>query len=377
MFKKSSTRLIVALVAALAVGMVAAQTAVQIADNAPDRYVVQKGDTLWFISGKFLKEPWRWPEVWRMNKDQIRNPHLIYPGNVIVLDRSGPRLALESGTTKLSPRVRQESPQQAIPSIPARAIEPWLDRPLVIEDGGLDQAPRIVATPEGRYNLGSGSRAYVSGITAGPDQLWQIYRQGAPLIDPETKKILAYEAVYLGNARVVKSGEPATIHIIQAVQEIGVGDRLLPAGKPELLSYVPHAPTSDVEARVVSIYGDRGDQGLLVAYSPALAVNRSGTDLDGYDKRREAGPLEVVAINRGRRDGLEPGHVLALYSWDDYKLDRSVGPYYLGHRAPEDVRLPVERYGLLFVFRTFDQISYGLVMRAERPLRAGDIAAKP
>jgi hypothetical protein len=347
--------------------------------------VVQKGDTLWGISGKFLRDPWRWPEVWQMNKAQIRDPHWIYPGDVIVLDRATGRLSLQrngrlaTGNVRLSPQVRGERTEQAISSIPQSAIEPWLDRPLVIEKGGLDDAPKIVATQEGRYNLGAGARAYVAGLEDVPvDQMLQIYRQGGPLLDPQTRAVLGYEAVYLGTARVLKPGNPTTVQIVSSVQEVGPGDRLLPIGKPAIVNFVPRAPSANIDARVVAIYGDRGDdRGLLAQYSPALAVKRSANDLAGYDMRREGGPMNIVSINRGARDGVEVGDVLALARDATVKFDRSVGPWYLGTDAPPAVQLPEERYGLLFVFRVFDNVAYGLVVRADRPLMPGDVAMKP
>jgi hypothetical protein len=385
MIKKSSTRLFIALAAALVAGLAVAQSQVALSPTAPDSYVVQKGDTLWGISGKFLRDPWRWPEVWQMNKAQIRDPHWIYPGDVVVLDRTTGRLSLQrtgavtGGPVRVSPQVRMEPTAEAIPSIPQSAIEPWLDRPLVIEKGGLDGAPRIVATQEGRYNLGAGARAYVAGLENAPaDQLLQIYRQGGPLLDPQTRAVLGYEAVYLGTAKIVKPGNPTTVRIVSSVQEVGPGDRLLPIGKPGIVNYVPRAPTSDIDARVIAIYGDRGDdRGLLAQYSPALAVRRSATDLAGYDMRREGGPMNIVSINRGARDGVEVGDVLALARDATVKFERSVGPWYLGTDAPPAVQLPEERYGLLFVFRVFDNVSYGLVMRADRPLMPGDVAMKP
>jgi hypothetical protein len=385
MFKKSSTRLFIALAAALVAGLAGAQSRVAMSPTAPDSYVVQKGDTLWGISGKFLRDPWRWPEVWQMNKAQIRDPHWIYPGDVIVLDRATGRLSLQrngrlaNGNVRLSPHVRGERTEQAISSIPQSAIEPWLDRPLVIERGGLDDAPKIVATQEGRYNLGAGARAYVAGLEDVPvDQMLQIYRQGGPLLDPQTRAVLGYEAVYLGTARVLKPGNPTTVQIVSSVQEVGPGDRLLPTGKPAIVNFVPRAPSANIDARVIAIYGDRGDdRGLLAQYSPALAVKRSANDIYGYDSRREGGPMNVVSINRGARDGVEVGDVLALARDATVKFERSVGPWYLGTDAPPAVQLPEERYGLLFVFRVFDNVAYGLVVRADRPLMPGDVAMKP
>jgi hypothetical protein len=370
-------RAILILATALAAGAAIAQAVSVIQESAPDRYTVQKGDTLWDISGRFLKEPWRWPEVWRMNKDQIKNPHLIFPGDVIVLDRNTGRLALDQGARKLTPRVRGEQTEQAIPSIPPSAIEPWLSRPLVIEEGGLAGAPRIVATEEGRLNVGTGSRTYVSGIGESPEKAWLIYRQGAPLLDPDTNRVLGHEAVYLGSARVVRGGEPATVYVTQATQEIGPGDRLIPAGRPELLTYVPKAPEKDVRGRVIAVYGGRSDVSLLGAETPALASPQPAASVAGFDTRREAGPLMIVSINRGARDGVTPGDVLALARDTTIRFEKSVGPFYMGQERPANVELPVERYGLLFVFRTFENISYGLIMRADRPVKPGDLAGKP
>jgi hypothetical protein len=378
MFKKSSMRAILILAAALAGGAALAQAVnVSLQETAPDRYTVQKGDTLWDISGKFLKEPWRWPELWRLNKDQIKNPHLIYPGDVIVLDRGSMRLSITESTRKLTPRVRGEQTEEAIPSIPPSAIEPWLSRPLIIEENGLAGAPRIAATEEGRFNIGTGSRAYVSGIGTSPEKAWLIYRQGAPLVDPDTNRVLGFEAVYLGAARVIRAGEPATVFVTQATQEIGPGDRLIPAGKPELLTYVPKAPEKDIRGRVIAVYGGRSDVSLLGAVSPAHAAPQPVASVAGFDTRREAGPLMIVSLNRGAKDGLTPGDVLALNRATTINFDRSVGPFYLGHERPESVELPQERYGLVFVFRTFDNISYGLIMRADRPVMPGDVTTRP
>ncbi|MCX7892002.1 MAG: LysM peptidoglycan-binding domain-containing protein [Burkholderiales bacterium] len=370
-------RVLATLAAAAAAGVVIAQSVnFSLQETAPDRYTVQKGDTLWGISGKFLKEPWRWPEIWRLNKEQIKNPHLIYPGDVIVLDRGAMQLSL-ADRRKLTPRIRGEQMEEAIPSIPANAIEPWLSRPLVIEEGGLAAAPRIVATEEGRFNIGTGSRAYVSGMGDSPEKAWLIYRQGAPLIDPDTNRILGFEAVYLGSARVIRTGDPTTVFIVQATQEIGPGDRLIPAGRPQLLSYVPKAPAKEVRGRIIAVYGGRSDVSLLGAVTPALATPQPAASIEGFDTRREAGPLMIVSLNRGIKDGLTPGDVLAINRDATINFDRSVGPFYMGHERPPNVHLPQERYGLLFVFRTFDNISYGLVMRADRPVLPGDVLTNP
>ena len=315
--------------------------------NAPDRYVVVPGDTLWGIAERFTDSPWRWPELWNMNKDQIKNPHRIYPGDVILIDRSGGRLAL-AGTVKLSPRVRAESTAaESIPAIPSNAIEPFLSRPLLVEPGGLDPAPRIVALDEGRVVAGDGGRAFVRGMGDSKAGSWAMYRQGNPLVDPDTNTTLGYEAIYLGTAKLVQPGEPATIELASVTQEVGIGDRLVPAGRPEIVSYAPHAPASNVQGRVVSIYG-------------------------GLNTVGEAGKFSIIAVNRGKADGLELGHVLALYRDRGTIVDPTMPRF-----SADVVQLPEERYGLVFVFRVFDRVSYALVMSASRPVHPRDVVRTP
>jgi hypothetical protein len=310
--------------------------------------------------------------MWKLNQEEIKNPHLIYPGDVIVLDRSGsrPELRIEIGdTVKLSPRIRAEdTSRQAVPSIPPRVIEPFLSRPLVIEPDGLDNAPRIIAAQADRVYLGSGDVAYVSGIKdAKLDSLWQIYRPGKPLVDPRSQKTLGYEAVFLGDSRVIKTGDPATIRIFAAQQEIGKGDRLIAAGPLVLNSYAPHAPTVLI-------------QGYIIATRGGL---------------RETGPQNVVTLNKGSSDGLEPGHVLVLSrlgrTVEDNIPHKNAGtardvPWYnrtmgeIFNRTSTDketAKLPDERYGLVFVFRTFDRVSYALVMSASRPVLLDDVVTTP
>ena len=324
--------------------------------NAPDRYVVVPGDTLWSIAVRFLKDPWRWPEVWRLNKDQVKNPHLLYPGDVIVLKRRGPtpelKIEMAERTVKLEPRVRVlATGKEAIPSIPPRVIEPFLSRPLVIEPDGLEKAPRIVAAQDERVFLGAGDVAYVSGIKADAklDSLWQIYRPGAPLVDPDTRKTLGYEAVFLGDGKLTAAGDPATIRIVAARQEIGVGDSLVAAGPLELKSYVPHAPDKQIHGRIIATPGGLG----------------------------ETGPQYVVTLNKGKSDGLEPGNVLAISRQG--RIVRKTVRSTKWYRADqvEETKLPDERYGLVFVFRIFDHVSYALVMSAGRPVLLDDAVSTP
>src|SRR5262245_22862728 len=381
MFKKSSTAVFVAfsLFVAAALAQQAADprrtgNVLELRPDAPDTYVVQRGDTLWSISGQFLKEPWRWPEIWRLNKEQIRNPHLIYPGNVVRLDRAGPSLAIVergvSGSDRPQPRVRTEAlAVEAIPTIPYQAIEPFLSQPLVIERGGLDKAPQIVATQEGHYNIGAGSRAYVTGMGDTKQPLWQVFRPGGALIDPETQETLGYEAIFLGNARLFRTGDPATIQIVSSKREIGEGDRLAIAPpQPQVFSFAPRAPDKPIRGRIVSVYG-----GVTDARSDYYRSGYSGN----YLRLEETGTLSVVSINRGAKDGREPGHVLAISRSYVVERDRSTGPFYMGNPRPAPVPLPEERYGLMLVFRVFENLSYALTLQAERPVTVGDVVTQP
>lgn len=361
----------------------AAEAAV-LKDAAPDRYVVQKGDTLWGISGRYLNEPWRWPELWKMNQEQVKNPHLIYPGDVIVLDRSSgkPELKLvQLDTTRLLPKVRSEpSTRSAVPSIPPAVIEPFLSKPLVVSATELDSAPRIVATAESRVTLGAGDRAFVRGISKDKGNQWQIFRRGDPLIDPESKEILGYEATYLGEAQVRQHGEVATVDIVRSVQEIYQDDRLVPLGKQTpIFAYVPHPPKKPVKGHIVSAYGSL----------------------------QETGPLSIVALSKGSKDGLEVGTVLAIErSQTSARYSQRTEPlfgrsgitgsdtprvYYSETLPPRDklmprgqaitreniAQLPDERYGLVMVFRTFDRASFALVMEASRPVAVSDFVTNP
>lgn len=341
-------RIISALILAVTAVCASAADPLQLVDNPPDRHVVVKGDTLWDISGKFLKQPWRWPEIWQMNRDQIKNPHLIYPGDVVLLDMSSgsPRLRLGkkvgAGTGKLQPTVYSKPVQQVVPSIPPSAIEPFISQPLVIEDSELNTGVKIVAMQEDRMLVGTGDSFYASGIPDAAVEKWHVFRKGKPLKDPATGKILAYEAFFLGNARLLKPGEPAQLRVSLAKEEIARGDRLVPAPEPEIISYVPHRPEQDVSARVLGIYG-----GL-----------------------REGGANSVVALNVGKNDGMEIGHVVALYR-KRVSLDVDDS----GRRTETPV--PDERYGLAFVFRVFNGISYALVVESSKAVIVGDTARNP
>ena len=327
-----------------------AQSSVRLAADAPDSYTVVRGDTLWGISGRFLQEPWRWPEVWRLNRDEIRNPHLIYPGQVILLDRSGPWLSVGrrvggggGGTQdgRLQPRVYSEPIAEALPSIPLQIIEPFLNRPLVIDQPRLDGSATIVATETSRVLTGTGDTVFAKNVSD-EAELWHIYRPARPLEDPRTRAPIAWEAAYLGTARVTERGEPTTLEIVSAVEEIGTGDLMMPSEPPSVFSYAPHAPDFDVEGSIISIH--RGVS--------------------------ETGRLNVVALDTGEQDGLERGHVLALYR------NRGVAEY-RGEEGRESFRLPEKRYGVAFVFRVFERVAYALVMESDGPVTIGDAVRKP
>ncbi len=337
-------RIIATLLLAVAASSASAQESPRLADNAPDRHIVVPGDTLWGIAGKFIQEPWRWPEIWRLNKDQIKNPHRIYPGDVIVMvtgEDGKPQLKLAK-PVKLQPRQYSEAIQEEIPTIPQHVIEPFLSQPLVVEVDGLDKEARIVATQEERVYLGNGDKAFVINARE-PSELWQIYRPGIPLKDPENQEVLGYEAFYLGTARLLQPGEPAVMEMVNVTQEVGKFDRLIPAGRPPLITYAPHKPNTPVEARLISVYGGVGT----------------------------GGRHSVITLSKGSKQGMEVGHVLALYrSEQNYQHRNEQG-------EQEAVRVPAQRYGLVFVFRVFEKISYALVMDAKVPISLADTARNP
>ena len=333
----------------------------ELAPNAPDSHTVKPRATLWDISKLFLKSPWRWPELWGMNLDQIRNPHLIYPGQVLYLDKTGDRARLrlgqrvgDGGNAKLSPRVRStELGDGALPSIPFHLIEPFLNEAIIFQGNELESAPRIVATQEGRVILARGDTAYVRG-DLGAARDYRIFREATPLRDPATGEVLGYEARFVGAAEYTRQGGtrvdaagkseivPATFVVTSARQEAGVGDRLAVVPVREFSNYAPHAPQAALSGQIASLYGD------------ALT----------------AGQNQIVALNRGSVDGMERGHVLALLRDGERSVDRT-------DPTRPDIKLPDERNGTLFVFRVFDRMSYALILSAQTPVRPRDHFTQP
>ena len=367
--------------------------------NAPEEYTVRRGDTLWAISGKFLKSAWRWPELWGMNLQDIRNPHLIYPGQQLYLERVGDRAFLrarrsadgeQGDTVRVSPRNRVEVLGNGpLPTLQPHLIEPFLAEPLVVDDDTFQRAPRIVALADrDRLLVGTGERAYVRGPVDAPllsapglPTQFRVFRNAKPLKDPVSGEVLGYEGQYVGQANLVRgeseseevlspsydqprtpaAGErlpeppteadarrnllpvPATVDIASSKEEMRAGDRLLPEPPREYRNYVPHAPDMPVDARVVSVYGD---------------------------SVRFAGRNQIVVINKGLRDGIEHGHVLSLLSTGTHMADKT-------ERARTLMKLPDERNGVAMVFRLFDRVSYVLVMESARPVSIGDKLSNP
>lgn len=333
----------------------------ELTPNAPESHTVVRGDTLWGISSLFLKSPWRWPELWGMNLDQIRNPHLIYPGQTLYLDTSDGRARLRLGkaiagdVVKLSPTVRS-SPLDttAITSIPFNLIEPFLNEAVIFDGDALENAPRIVATQEGRVLLTRGDKAYVRG-EVGKNTVFRIFREAKSLKDPTTNEILGYEAPYVGTAEFVRSGAngrvassgapevvPDTFIVTSVREEANIGDRLAPVTARDFDNYAPHPPQAALSGQIVSVYGS--------------AVS--------------AGQNQIVALNRGKSDGVERGHVLALWHDGSKAIDRT------DDRLTE-LTLPDERHGMLFVFRVFERMSYALILSVQEPVRAGDRFTQP
>ena len=372
-----------------------------LAPNAPEEYTVRKGDTLWRISGMFLKSPWRWPELWGMNLKDIRNPHLIYPGQHLYLERVGDRAFLRTGradgqpgaTIRVSPRNRVEMLGTGpLPTLEPHLIEPFLTEPLVVDDDTFQRAPRIVALAEqSRVLVAKGDRAYVRGPVDAPllkapglPTDFRVFRTATPLKDPVTGEILGYEGQYVGQAWLARgeseteeeltktpsrhapaaqpaSGDaeieppkadaslprlmpvPATIDVVSSKEEMKAGDRLLPEPPREYRSYVPHAPDLPVEARVVLVHGN---------------------------SVRYAGQNQIVVINKGLRDGIEHGHVLSVLTTGPRLVDKT-------DKARSVIQLPDEHNGVAMVFRMFERVSYALVMESATPIQVGDKLVNP
>ena len=376
-----------------ALPLLASADTLELKPDHPDRYTVVKGDTLWDISGRFLTEPWRWPEIWEDNP-QIKNPNLIYPGDELVLTYKEGRPLLRrirSGVVKLSPTVRATSLEGgAVPPIPVDALAQFLSRPRVVTEEQMDDAPYIVSVGSEHLIGGAGTKVFVRGLQDPAMERYAVYRRGAEYTDPDNADVsLGFAGIHVADVVMREKGDPATMMVTTSTREVLAGDRLLPAEEDGgQLTYVPHAPKTTVAGRVIGVEG-----GLT-----------------------QAGQHQLVVVNLGARDGIEPGHVLAIYQrgeeiTDNYaqspRADVPEPEAYIERdpdkqggldgfsiaadrlvRAIEDavtpedtsykrVRLPDQRAGVVMVIRRFDRVSYGLVMQAERAIHVEDSVRNP
>ncbi len=327
--------------AALLSALASAQ--VQVRDDYPSSYTVKSGDTLWDISALFLNTPWLWPEIWQANP-QVANPHLIYPGDIlklIYLD-GRPRLVVSRGTMKLTPQMRTSPLGSAIPAIPLEAISPFLSRSRVVDKQTLKAAPYVVAGSDSRIISAAGDRVYARGEFDANTNFYGIYREGQKFRDPETREKLGIQALEIGTARIVSRNDGSTTLLLNSSnEEVRIGDVLLPFADEEVNStFYPKAPDVEID-------------GLIIAVEGGVA---------------NIGRYDTVAINRGEREGLKTGDVLAV---------NRAGKTIRDTVKSGTVKLPSERAGLLIVFKVFEKVSYGLILEAERPLSVRDEVANP
>ncbi len=324
--------------------------------NHPRQYTVKRGDTLWDISSMFLLDPWYWPEIWQRNP-QVKNPHLIYPGDILTLIyvNGRPQIVVNDSNRrgdgtgplpvrKLSPGIRSSALDASIPSIPGDAIRQFLEKPRVVTKEQLDSAPRIVASDEQHLILGSGSRVYIRGEIDKERVRFAVYHPGKALVDPESKEILGYEAKYAGDVHITEYDDPASGNLTFTSREVLIGDRLLPEDKSKLDNlFFPKIPDTDVEGRIISL----------------------------YDALFGVAQYQIVVINKGERDGMEVGHLLASFTKgavvrDDYDK-----------KANSTIKLPNERSGLVMIFKTFDRVSYALTLESRRVIHINDVVKTP
>ncbi len=341
----SIKKLLTVVCAALLTGVLFAADVV-LNPNHPDSYTVVKGDTLWDISARFLRDPWLWPEVWYVNP-QVANPHLIYPGdtlNLVYVDGKPQIRRADDGTVHLSPQVRTESLENAIPTIPVDAIKQFLTRAIVVQKGELDDAPYIVESADEHVVTGAGDRVYVRGINNRDYALYDVYEPGGPLVNPDTGEVLGYEALYVGTGPVQHYGDPATIKLLKTAREARIGDRLRPTDRSEVQTHFqPHAAPPGSDGHIISV-------------------------VDGVT---EIGQFNVVALDLGERNGMEVGSVLRVFQHGKVVRDTVSG------KSGDKVRLPDEEAGIVMVFKTFEKVSYGLIMSATRAIHVNDYVRTP
>lgn len=335
---------------------------VPLAPDAPSTYVVQKGDTLWDISGRFLSQPWYWPEIWYVNPE-IKNPHLIYPGDTLrlVYGADGrPQIRVERGNTVvLRPQIRSQPLDQAIPAIPYEIVAAFMSKPSVVSKEDAEKLPYVVAQRERRVIAGMGDELYARNVDGSPGTRYNVVHLGERIVDPDDGDFLGWQGVYTGTARVEReaTGEGrnalAKLALVDSARETLDGDRLVAESLEVPLDFVPHAPAQPVDGRIVSV-------------------------IDGVSS---IGQYQVVVVNRGKQHGLEPGHVLSIWERGEKVKDRgpSSDAWTKEFAKPfaKRVRLPNERAGLLMVFRSYDRMSYALVLAASDALGVGDVVKNP
>jgi LysM domain len=341
---------------------IATGTGIPLAADAPDRYTVKRGDTLWDISKVFLRDPWYWPEIWYINP-QVANPHRIYPGDVLMLTsvNGQPRVTLAergaegaSGTTHLSPQVRSEPIDQAITAIPYEFVRAFAGRPTLLDKEAVERAPYVVGMRDRHLIAGAGNEIYASGLDgAAVDSRYSVIHIDRPLRDPETNRLLGYSGIYAGTGQVAATGELPKLVITDSARESLQGDKLFPESTVPPADYFPKAPKGQISGSIIAVQG----------------VSLNGT-------------YQVVAVNRGKSSGLEPGDVLAVYELGDVIKDRYArGGLGSGMTSAfgggKKVKLPDERNGIVLVFETFDDLSFALVMETLHPIREGDSVANP
>jgi hypothetical protein len=327
--------------------------------NAPKSYTVKRGDTLWGIASTFLRDPWLWPEVWYINP-QVANPHLIYPGDTLALayGRDGkPIIRLEQGgAARLDPRLRSSPLDGAIPTIPYSAISAFLSRPSVLTKEQIREAPHIVAFRDDHVVAGTGHEVYIADLQAAPNSRFSVVHVGDPLRDPDDNNVVGYEGIYTATALVSKPGSPAKALLIDTSRETVQGDKVLAADLDVPLNFMLRAPRNDVHGRIISV----------------------------MDGTQAIGQYQIVVINRGKRHGIDAGHVLAVDQAGKVVRDvygkqsgftRALGG--VGTSFAQKVKLPDERAGTLLIFKSFDRISYGLIIGAANVIHVQDVVHNP
>lgn len=323
--------------------------------NAPDSYVVKRGDTLWGIAKVFLRDPWFWPEIWQVNP-QVQNPHLIYPGDTLrlVYIEGRPQIMLQrGGDVRVGPRVRSEPLEGAVTTIPYQTVAAFMSKPTVLTDEQIKQAPYVLATRDMHVLMADGNILYARGFSS-PAELgrhYNVVRVGDALRDPDNNRVVGYDGIYTGAGHVTRGGDPTTLIMTESARETEAGDKLFAGGVDVPLDFIPSPPKVKIDGRIMAV-----SDGVTVI-----------------------GQYRVVVINRGARNGLAPGNVLAVYDAGDIIKD-SANKGFLdsGSRLfSPSVHLPGERTGTFMVFKAFDNLSYGLIMEATGIIRVADRVQNP